>query len=162
MNGRGILKSVPVGVSSLAAVNGWNSSQLPDQRVMNKEIASEFFKRFSANDIPGALATMTDDATWWIAGKPGTNTVVGIQTKEQIASLFHRMVGRTKNGLRMTVKGLMAEGNKVAVEAESYAELTNGRIYNQEYHTLMEFRDGRICAVREYLDTQHVLAVWFQ
>ncbi|HEX9730514.1 MAG TPA: hypothetical protein VGG06_00830 [Thermoanaerobaculia bacterium] len=27
---------------------------------------------------------------------------------------------------------------------------------------LMEIRDGKISAVREYLDTQHALAVWFQ
>jgi hypothetical protein len=127
----------------------------------NKSVATEFFVRFDANDIPGALATMTDDATWWIAGKVGAIPVVGTLPKEKIAKLFHRMVDQTTDGLRMTVKGAVAEGNKVALEVESYAQLKNGRVYNQQYHTLMEFRDGKISAVREYLDTQHVLAVWF-
>jgi len=36
---------------------------------VNKAIAQQFFERFSANDIEGALNTMTDDATWWIPGK---------------------------------------------------------------------------------------------
>ena len=36
----------------------------------------------------------------------------------------------------------------------------NGRLYRQEYHFLMEFRQGQICAVREYLDTQHAHDVW--
>lgn len=126
-----------------------------------KSVAAGFFARFSANDIAGALATMTDDATWWIAGKPGTNPVVGTLTKDKIAKLFYRMAGQMTEGLRMTVKGCIAEGNKVAMEVESYGKLKNGRVYNQEYHVLMEFRDGQICRVREYLDTQHVLAVWF-
>ena len=61
----------------------------------------------------------------------------------------------------MTVKGTIAEGERVAMEAESYGELTNGRVYNQHYHFVFEFRDGKISAVREYLDTQHAHAVWF-
>ena len=31
-------------------------------------------------------------------------------------------------------------------------ELLNGRVYNQEYHTVMTVREGRIVAVREYLE----------
>ena len=40
--------------------------------------------------------------------------------------------------------------------------LTNGRIYNQQYHFLLTFRDGKISAVREYLDTQHANDVWLR
>ncbi len=105
---------------------------------------------------------MADDATWWIAGKPDRQPAAGAHSKEQIARLFRNMAGRLENGMKMTVKGLIAEGDKVAVEAESYGELQNGRIYNQEYHFLMTIRDGKVSAVREYLDTQHVVATWFQ
>ena len=72
------------------------------------------------------------------------------------------MAGQLKNGLKLTVKSSIAEGDKVALEVESYGELQNGRIYNQEYHLLITIRDGKISAVREYLDTQHVFATWFQ
>jgi ketosteroid isomerase-like protein len=128
----------------------------------NKKLASEFFARFSANDISGALDTMTDNATWWIAGKPGQLPAAGLHSKEQLAGLFHRMAGQLKDGLKMTAKCLVAEGDKVAVEVESYGELQNGRVYKQEYHILLTIRDGKISAVREYLDTQHVFAIWFQ
>jgi ketosteroid isomerase-like protein len=128
----------------------------------NKQIASEFFSRFSANDIEGALDTMADDATWWIAGRPASTPVAGIQSKTRIARIFYRMIEQTTDGLRMTVKGMTAEGDRVALELESYGKLKNGRIYNQEYHTLMVIRDGKISAVREYLDTQHVFEVWFK
>lgn len=128
----------------------------------NKRLVAEFFARFSADDIAGALDTMTDDATWWIAGKPEQLPAAGVHRKEQMARLFQNMSGRLSNGLKLTVKGAVAEGDKVAVEVESYGELRDGRIYNQEYHLLMTVRDGKISAVREYLDTQHVFATWFQ
>jgi ketosteroid isomerase-like protein len=42
-------------------------------------VAAEFFERFSKKDITGTLNTMSDDATWWIAGKPGTTPTAGVQ-----------------------------------------------------------------------------------
>jgi len=128
----------------------------------NKQVAREFFARFTANDIAGALDTMSDDATWWIAGKPGQAQRCGLHSKTQIARLFHYMVGQMENGLAMTVKGVIAEGDQVAVEVESHGRLRNGRVYNNDYHILMTLRDGKVCAVREYLDTFHVHSTWFE
>jgi uncharacterized protein len=128
----------------------------------NKEVAREFFARFTAGDIAGVLDSMTDDATWWLPGKPEQLPILGVQNKEQMARLFHAMTAQLENGLKMTVKSVIAEGDKVALEAESYGQLRNGRVYNQEYHFAMTIRDGKVSAVREYLDTQHVFATWFQ
>ncbi len=128
----------------------------------NRAIACAFYSRFDANDIPGVLETMTDDATFWIAGKPGSSPTAGLRTKEEIASIFKRMVAQLKNGLRMKVKSTLAEGDRVALEVESCGELLNGRVYQQEYHTLMTIRDGKIALIREYMDTQHVAAIWYQ
>jgi ketosteroid isomerase-like protein len=127
-----------------------------------KALASELFARFSANDIPGALDALSEDVTWWIAGKPGALPTGGAHNKKYMARLFHTMFDQLKDGLKMTVKSLIAEGDRVAVEVESWGELQNGRVYNNEYHFLMTIRDGKICEVKEYLDTQHVFATWFE
>jgi len=126
----------------------------------NKALAREFFARFSASDLDGALATLSEDATWLIPGKRDRMPTAGLYTKERIARLFHAMLKQLKGGLRMTVLSTVAEGDRVAIEAESSGDLENGRFYRQKYHFLLEFRDGRICAVREYLDTQHAHEVW--
>jgi ketosteroid isomerase-like protein len=97
----------------------------------NKKVASDFFRFFDSNDVAGALNAMSDDATWWIAGKPEQLTAAGLYTRQKIAALFDTMGAQLKNGLRMTVKSLIAEGDKVAVEVGSYGELRNGRVYNQ-------------------------------
>jgi ketosteroid isomerase-like protein len=137
-----------------------NLSQSPTLE-QNKQIAREFFARFSENDIAGALDMMTDDVTYWIAGKPGLAPSAGVKTKADMEDIFSRMNVRLKTGLRMTVKGVIAEDDKVALQVESYGELKNGRVYNNEYHTLITIRDGKIGAVAEYLDTHHVVATWF-
>lgn len=126
----------------------------------NKAVAREFFAQFTAGDIDGALNTMTDDATWRIPGKKERSPTAGLYTRDRIARLFMRMVQALKNGLEMTVTSCIAEADSVAVEVVSRGDLKNGRLYRQEYHMLMQFRDGKICAVREYLDTQHAYDVW--
>ncbi len=127
---------------------------------LNKRVALDLLTCFTAGDLQGVLATLTDDATWLIPGKPETFASAGLYDKRRIGRLFQAMFDRLQGGLAMTVKGVIAEGDKVAVEAQSHGDLANGRQYRQDYHFLIECRGGRICAVREYLDTQHAQAVW--
>jgi len=128
----------------------------------NKQLARAFFDCFTANDVAGALATMAEDATWWIAGKPSQLPSAGPHSKAQMARMFQAMSAELKDGLKFTVKSVIAEGEQVAIELESYGELRNGRVYNNEYHTVMIMRGGKIKEVREYLDTLHVHATWFE
>jgi len=126
----------------------------------NKAVAFQFFERFSASDIEGALDTMTDDATWWIPGKKERSPSAGLYPKDKIGRLFHRMVGALRSGLKMTVVSCIAEGDHVALEVVSAGDLKNGRQYRQEYHMLLKFSGGKILSVREYLDTQHANDIW--
>jgi hypothetical protein len=128
----------------------------------NKRIAAELFERFSAGDIAGVLALMTDDVTWRIPGKPELSPAAGIYEKERLGRLFRRMLSQLESGLQMSVLGSIAEGDHVAVEVESSGDLRNGRRYRQQYHFLIVFRDGKIATVREYLDTQHAFDVWMR
>ena len=128
----------------------------------NKRSAVQLFARFTASDIPGVLALMRDDVTWRVPGKPELSPVAGIYNKERLKRLFERMLAQLEGGLRMTVLGILAEGNDVAVEVESQGDLRNGRKYRQQYHFLITFRDGRIASVRKYLDTHHAFDVWMR
>jgi ketosteroid isomerase-like protein len=128
----------------------------------NKQVAVELFARFSTGDIDGVLALMTDDVTWRVPGKPELSRAAGIYDKNRLRRLFNRMLAALEAGLQMTVTGSVAEGDRVAVEVESSGDLRNGRRYRQQYHFLIEFRDGKIAAVREYLDTHHAFDVWMR
>jgi ketosteroid isomerase-like protein len=63
-------------------------------------------------------------------------------------------------GIEFTVHGMIAEGDRVAAEVESYAELVNGAVYNNNYHMLFRFRGPKIIEVREYADTLHAKEVF--
>jgi len=51
---------------------------------------------------------------------------------------------------------MTAEGDKVAVEADSQAELANGIPYANKYHFLVTLRDGLITGIDEYSCTYTV------
>jgi ketosteroid isomerase-like protein len=128
----------------------------------NRKVATEFFRRYDSGDIPAVLDLLAEDCTYWLAGKQGSNATAGrAHSKAEMADIFRRMGEALTGPLRMTVKGTVAEGDRVAVEATSRGELRNGRVYEQEYHVLMTIRDGKIAAAREYMDTQHVQSIWY-
>ncbi|RYF36936.1 MAG: nuclear transport factor 2 family protein [Comamonadaceae bacterium] len=127
----------------------------------NRRVALAFFERYDAGDMPGVLDLMAADITYWLAGKPGSNATSGARSKAEMADIFRRMEAALNGRLRMAVKGTVAEGDRVAVEAASRGELRNGRVYEQEYHVLFTVRDGKIAAAREYMDTAHVNAIWY-
>lgn len=125
----------------------------------NKQLVAAFFAHFKRKEVQQALDKMTPDATWWIAGKPELFPICGLKTKAQIGELLMALVPTTRDGLAITPSGMVAEGDQVAVEAESLGVLHNGRTYNNFYHFLITVRDGKISAVKEYLDTMHTADV---
>jgi len=126
-----------------------------------KALARAFIERFDANDIPGAVALLSDDVRYWLAGKPAELPGIGLHDKAQIAKVFGRMDRRLEGGLRMKVLSIIAEGDTAAMEVQSHGLLKNGRHYDNEYHFRMRVRDGLICEVREYYDSLHVHTVWY-
>ena len=125
----------------------------------NKKVVLSFFENFSAGKAEAALGQMADNATWTVMGKPETFALAGTKTKAQFTELLQGIGAAMPKGLRLTAKAMTAEGDRVAVEAESYGEHANGKVYNNAYHFLIEVRNGKIQAVREYLDTIHAKEV---
>ena len=126
----------------------------------NKALVASCFETFSSGDVPAIVAAMADDATWWVSGKlagfSGTYTVAAL------APLLEGAKAAYKSGaLRITPTAMLAEGNKVAVEAHGHAELTDGRVYAPHYHFLITVHGGKIAEVREYMDTQHAKEIFF-
>ncbi len=121
----------------------------------NKKLVLGFFEDMSAGNVDAFLGTMADNATWWVAGDPKNFPIAGTKTKAEFSQLIGGLGEAMPKGLKITPKGVTAEGNRVAVEAESYGEHANGKIYNNLYHFLVECENGKVTAVREYLDTMH-------
>ncbi|MEQ8663471.1 MAG: nuclear transport factor 2 family protein [Gammaproteobacteria bacterium] len=123
----------------------------------NKALVTAFWAAFSAGRYDDAVAMLSDDATWWVAG---STDLSGTYTKSEFARLLGEVTASAPHGITVTPTLLTAEDDRVSVEAESYGEIANGKIYRNIYHFMMVIRDGRFSAVREYLDTEHVTEVF--
>jgi ketosteroid isomerase-like protein len=119
----------------------------------NKRTVRDFLAHHKNAAITDLLDAMSEDATWWILGKPHLFPSAGTKSKAEMKRVWGNLFGNMKNGLEMTVIGMVAEGNKVAAEIRSHADLTDGRVYENQYHMLFTLRQGKIVEVKEYADT---------
>ncbi|MBQ0758274.1 MAG: ketosteroid isomerase-like protein [Zhongshania sp.] len=121
----------------------------------NKMVVMNFFEAFSSGDVERTMAFLSDhEFEWWISGNPAVFPLAGSRDKAGFGQLLNGVVENCKDGIKIKVLATTAEGERVAVEAESYAEVA-GKIYNNLYHFLILIRDGKIIKVKEYLDTMH-------
>jgi ketosteroid isomerase-like protein len=118
----------------------------------NKKLVRKFCEDFSRGDVDAVLAVMADNAAWRVMG---SFPLAATRSKQDFGASLRSMRSLIPGGVAMTPTGLVAEGDRVAVEADAYGKLTNGKEYRNQLHLLVELRDGKITAVREYFDTMH-------
>jgi hypothetical protein len=125
----------------------------------NKQVALSFFENLSNGDLDGALDLIDENVTWWLAGKPDQFEIAGTKNKAQFAEMLRTIETGMPNGIRLTITGVTAEGDRVAVEMDANGVSATGKQYQNQYHDLLEIRGGKIVAGREYLDTAHAAEV---
>jgi uncharacterized protein len=125
----------------------------------HKKVALTFLENLSAGKIDAALELIADDVDWWLAGKPEQFALAGGKNKTQFAEMLSLIEAGMPNGIRLTITGVTADGDRVAVEMNADGVSATGKEYHNQYHDLLEVRDGQIHAGREYLDTAHAQEV---
>lgn len=126
----------------------------------NREIATRFFETFSSGDVPAIMACMADGASWHVAGR--LQGVSGHYSKAEFGPLLEATKGLyTAEGLRITPTTMVADDERVAVEAKGFAQLPDGRTYEPGYHFQLTIRDGKVTEVREYMDTHYAKETFF-
>jgi ketosteroid isomerase-like protein len=120
----------------------------------NRQAAQDFLIASAAHDGPTVERLMADGATYWTCGRPELFDYAGTRTKEEFLPYAYSpsiFVG----GAAVRFGAVTAEGDRVAIEAETSGTLPDGRHYSNQYHYLFRFDgDGRIVAIKEYMDTQ--------
>lgn len=127
----------------------------------NKRAVAEFNRLFEHSEIDAILDLMTDDATWWINGKPDLFPVTGTKTKAEYGAILREIHASLQGGMRMEVVGMVAEGDQVAAELRAHAVTQAGKTYEGSYHMLYAIRDGKIARAREYADLMNIDDVFY-
>lgn len=125
------------------------------QAPSNKQIMQALFDELALGNGKPFVAALSDDIVWniigntsWSGSYAGKEAVLG----QLLAPLFAQFETRYKNrAIRMT-----AEDDIVVVECRGEVSTKSGKAYNNSYCYVYRMRDGRICELTEYLDTQLV------
>ncbi len=124
----------------------------------NKRLVEEFFARVSRNDLAGAFAMIHDDVAWWSAGGERL-PFSGVKNKSEFVEAMNAVSTIFPRGIELVPTGMVAEDDRVAVELVGHALTADGRAYDNRYHTLITFKDGKIVGAKEYHDTLYTRVV---
>lgn len=115
----------------------------------NKQVIRRWFDEVNVGNEAGILALLTDDFRFKaMARRP--EWIIYNWSGQEFAAAPKAMSTLLKTPIVMEIVGMIAEGDEVAVEAKTDAELINGKRYDNAYHFVFVFRDEKIAEVREY------------
>ncbi len=117
----------------------------------NKALIRRFFEAMNTGDTAGILESYAEDG---YVQTMGNTLISGVYSKDEIKGFADGIYEAFPQGLSFTVVGITAEGDRVAVEAESSGQHVSGKAYNNFYHFLFIIRDGKVASMKEYLDTE--------
>jgi len=127
-----------------------------------RQVVLAFVDAINAGDVPAALALVDEAATWWLP--PALPIAGGLHRgRDAILRDFMAPVGMlfAEGKPAIELLGTTVEEERVAVEWIARATSHAGALYENHYHVLFEVRDGRIRAVREYMDALTVQRAFF-
>ena len=116
----------------------------------HRQTVRRFFELFSAGRVPAMITLFRDDATYWFPTTRKTYTMP--EFAEGLAWIQSRLDGP----IAFELGPMLADGNAVAVQVESFAKTVEGKPFNNLYHVYFEFDGDRVIRAREYNDTAHV------
>jgi uncharacterized protein len=134
-----------------------------DLEQRNLATIAGLYQAFGRGDVPAVLDLLADDVSWdadWadsFGQRSPVDHFVPRRGPAQVAEFFAVLAGYTLHAFEL--QGLMAGGDQVV--AKILIELSlpaGGRLRDEELHLWTLRPDGRIVALRHYVDTAKHLA----
>jgi uncharacterized protein len=125
----------------------------------NKQTIEKYFDAMNRQDNKAIRELLTDDFVFkgmgrhpdWMRYQWGADA---------FADAPRDMSTKMNKPIKMNLVGMIAEGDKVAVQADSYGEMKNGKTYDNAYHFVITFKNGKMKEVLEYCCTYTVFEVF--
>jgi ketosteroid isomerase-like protein len=102
---------------------------------------------------------LADDVHWTVIGStPVSRTYT---SKEAfLEGAVQQLNSRLAGPLIPTVRDIIADGDRVALQWDGRATGRNGSIYAQTYCWVMRFENGKVREGTAYLDTELITQLW--
>ena len=137
--------------------NSQSDSGQSDDAQSNVRILKRYFAALQRGDAATVAAMFADDASYWIL--PGT-AVSGTHNKASYLRLFAKLLEVQSGPLQFLYDEITTQGDRVAIVVRGHMPLKAGGSYDNIYHWLFTFRDGKIVAVKEFCDATAVSAAF--
>jgi uncharacterized protein len=128
----------------------------------SKTVARRYVAAVQAGDEAALRDMFAEDASWTLAA--GDLPISGVWAgRDRILDdfLVTAMAHYEPGSVSLEVTGSIAEDDRVVLQWTSRARTREGRPYENECIGVFTIRDGRIQAVREYMDTRYAGEVAF-
>ena len=129
----------------------------PEPNNDNERLAIQFFTTLSSGDLEGVRALLHEEATWkpMVKDIPGAGVHVG---PSGIVDKFLMPIrGMFRPGdPKVLIDTVASNGSLVICETRGQGALADGRPYANSYCWAFEMKDGKVFAIREYMDSLYV------
>lgn len=126
----------------------------------NEKLVRTFFETLSTGDLERVRPLLHEDATWTVmaTGIPGAGEKKG--RKAIIDEFLAPVRGICEDGdPKVSIVNVISKGRLVAAETRGVGRLKSGTPYNNVYSWMIEVDDGKIRALREYMDSYYVSTI---
>ncbi len=125
----------------------------------NKQLVRQAYGAVSAGDVEGFMDCLAEDVRYTFFGSHSLART--FEGKEDILHNLLASLGEfLATPLKLEITNMIGEGDQVVMEALGQSETKSGDTYNNIYCMVVTVREGKIAAVREYLDTELVSEVF--
>jgi ketosteroid isomerase-like protein len=131
---------------------------MADAMSANEQLVRKFFDTLNAEDLHGLRDLFDPEASWIPMSNqdiPGAGAHYGHKgiIDEFLAPVRGLFVGSDPQN---TIDSIISQGDLVAVETHGVGKLKNGKTYDNHYAWIVQVRNGKILAIREYMDTAYI------
>jgi uncharacterized protein len=126
----------------------------------NEQIVRNFFDTQSSGNLENLRLLLHEEATWTVmaSGIPGAGEKKG--RKAIIDDFLSPIRGMFVPGdPKIHIDRIIAQGPFVAAEARGLGRFKNGKEYSNRYAFVLEIKDNKVFALREYMDSYYVSTI---
>lgn len=127
----------------------------------NEQTVLDFFASLSRGDLEAVRGLLHEDATW----TPQVREVPGAGVHKGHKGIIDEFLVPVR-GLfapgdpKVVVESIASNGPLVMVESRGVGKLRDGRPYSNLYAWAFEVRNGKVAAIREYMDSHYVIGLF--
>ncbi|MFB0612031.1 nuclear transport factor 2 family protein [Aurantiacibacter poecillastricola] len=120
-----------------------------------EQLVLDFFEVLSSGDLEKLRGFYHDKSTWEPKVKDiaGSGRHVGMDIIDKFLAPVRGMF--EPGDPKVHVQTMFSAGDFVCVESRSTGKTADGKVYENDYCWVFEVRDGKIDAMREYMDSHY-------